>query len=200
MYVALERRRALVETARRVYPGANVEAPHCSLSRPFTLWIHEIDAFVARLKLELGPCRPFPLRVLEDRVECVPLTRRVPPRSASLHNHDDWRTFKALRIEPSAGLANLVAAVDAALEAFNQPKYFADPVFHVRISQTQPQNTLPQVTVHVEPAADSSIAKRSKIASPSSSSSYSSGDDDNLFFEVDAVVCKCGHRYFRFAL
>lgn len=65
VFIDIPRTRALVNAATRLCPGADVASPHCSVSRPFTLWIHEIEAFVGRLRSELRRCSPFTLQVLE---------------------------------------------------------------------------------------------------------------------------------------
>lgn len=64
--IEVPRSRGLLELARRCAGCATVmEEPHVSLSRPFSLWQHEIDPFVARLRacLELR-CRPFDVAML----------------------------------------------------------------------------------------------------------------------------------------
>ncbi|KAJ8598413.1 hypothetical protein CTAYLR_007644 [Chrysophaeum taylorii] len=119
VYVDIPRTRALVEVASKLCAG-DADQAHCSVSRPFALFTHQVDAFVERLRTELRLCRPFVLSVLAETVE--------------LRNDGDHRVFKALRVPASRGLVNLVAAVDRTLEAFGRDPYFDQPVFHVTVA------------------------------------------------------------------
>lgn len=102
---------------------------------------------------------------------------------------DDGRVFLALRVRPSPALRNVVAAVDAALQAFGKEPYFAEPIFHVSVAE--------EADLSGDTCADSGSYD---LDSDDDLYATSARCDDEIVLSVSRIVCKCGHRRFELPL
>ena len=102
---------------------------------------------------------------------------------------DGARRFEALRVDASPALHALVDAVDDALVAFGRPAFFDERRFHVSVAT----------------AAGRSRSRSRSRDGDDGFDSDDSGDsaddgDDRVYVDVDAVVCKYGHKHVEIAL
>lgn len=117
MYIEIPRTRRLVSVASR--HGLTVRSRlHCSLSKPFALWPHEIDPFLKTLRKHLERLEPFTLKVLDNVV---------------ILENDQRQKFHGLRVATSTQLLTALSAVDDALKLYRKDTYFVDPIFHVTL-------------------------------------------------------------------
>jgi len=173
VYIEVPRSRRLAEAASKATGRPARELcrdAHVSLSRPFGLYRHEVEPFLARLRRELAGrcCRPFLLRI---DAAAEPL---------ELPSYDGARAFRCLPAAAPA-LGGLADAVDDALEAFGREPYFpGERKFHVSVGETGGRRS----------------RSRSRSPAASDSSDYDSDSDDGggLDVDVDAVVVKYGHK------
>jgi hypothetical protein len=182
VYVPVPRSRRFVGVAGRAWRGTPrgelCRDAHLSLSRPFGLLRHEVEPFLARLRSALAARR------------CAPFVAVVDGGAAlELDSEDGARRFEALRVDASPALHALVDAVDDALVAFGRPAFFDERRFHVSVAT----------------AAGRSRSRSRSRDGDDDFDSDDSGDsaddgDDRVYVDVDAVVCKYGHKHVEIAL
>ncbi|KAJ1462859.1 hypothetical protein M885DRAFT_504265 [Pelagophyceae sp. CCMP2097] len=163
---------------------------HVSASKPFALWAHQVEPFLAKLRLELAPVAPFSLQISSDGVD--------------LSSGDGAQAFAALAVLSGAALRLVVAAADNALAAFGEEVYFDPAIFHVSVAATE-------VVAEVDAGAEQP-AKRTKVAEPDADAGGSDGSDDGgsdsdnsaargaVVVCVSEVVVRIGHKSIAIAL
>jgi len=180
VYVEVPRTRRFLAVAARALGARGDEDDrslcrdaHVSVSRPFALWHHEADPFVARVRQKLRNRGARPFTAVVDGEE----TREMP-------SEDGTRSFAALAAsddENGGGFARVVDAVDDALAAFGRPAYHAERAYHVSVAETTARSR-------------SRSRSRSRDSLDSDGPSDDSDGDDRVYVPVDAVVVKYGHH------
>jgi Uncharacterised conserved protein len=140
--------------------------PHISLSKPFVLRQHYIDAFVGALQRSLS------CRISKHERHTVDLQ----PAYNVLANDTETRAFVCIPITDRADiLKRLLVAVDEVLTEFKQPTYYEDPKFHVSVASMRINDLATDLPSELLLAKHESISVIPSVTSTSASVSTSSG-------------------------